>query len=376
MKSSSKPTLAFTGYLWAIVSCVSADPSSVPKEQHWAEILKEQVIVRQVERYIGWPSIVRAGNGDLVAVFSGDRDWHVCPWGKTHLVRSSDNGTTWSEPVVITNTPLDDRDAGLVVLPDGNLLLTFFTSVAFDSRQVVRYAPYRRHAEKISTSVRAEWLGNWSRLSRDHGKTWERYQRMPASTPHGPSSLANGSLLMVRQAVHQSFDQGKTWEQIAAIKRNPETWKSRYAFLSEQHAVEAADGRIIALSRYADGADIDLRQIESDDGGRTWTEPRPTGMRGYPAHLLRLENDWLLAVYGRRIAPMGQRACISKDNGRTWLVDEEIVLSNAVPQGAGHLGYPSSTQLPDGSIWTVYYQVADPADGEYPSLMGTHWRIK
>lgn len=99
-------------------------------------------------------------------------------------------------------------------------------------------------------------------------------------------------------------------------------------------------------------------------------------MRGYPAHILRLENDWLVAVYGRRVAPLGQRACISKDHGRTWLVDEEIVLSNAVKQGAGDLGYPCSAQLPDGSIWTVYYQVESESDGEYPSLMATHWRPK
>ena len=73
---------------------------------------------------------------------------------------------------------------------------------------------------------------------------------------------------------------------------------------------------------------------------------------------------------------MGQRACISTDNGETWLVDEEIVLSNAVPQGAGELGYPATAQLPDGSLWTVYYQVEKHEHGEYPSLMATHWRLR
>ena len=79
-----------------------------------AEILSKQIICKQPGRYIGWPTIVRTRAGELIIVFSGDRDSHICPWGKTQLVRSSDEGKTWSEPVVIRNTPLDDRDAGLL----------------------------------------------------------------------------------------------------------------------------------------------------------------------------------------------------------------------------------------------------------------------
>src|SRR5690606_7312697 len=156
----------------------------------------------------------------------------------------------------------------------------------------------------------------------------------------------------------------------------PDTWKSRYAFLSEQHAVQAADGRIVALARYADGSDIGLRQTESSDGGLTWTEPYDTGMQGYPSDLMRLNNGWLLATYGRRLPAMGQRATVSMDDGHTWLTDYEIDLSFAVPQGAGHLGYPSSTVAPDGTIWSVYYQIPDGVVGEYPALMATHWSLR
>ena len=108
--------------------------------------------------------------------------------------------------------------------------------------------------------------------------------------------------------------------------------------------------------------------MESFDGGLSWSASRPTQMPGYPAHLLRLRNGWLLASYGRRVAPMGERACISIDEGKTWDVKNEIILSNAVPQNPGHLGYPSSIQLPDGTIWTVYYQIEREEDGEYPRL--------
>jgi hypothetical protein len=261
-------------------------------------------------------------------------------------------------------------------LPDGTIILSTFTSLAFENPQVERYKPYREHAASLTKEVREQWLGNWVLPSHDHGKTWGPPSRTPVSTPHGPTALADGRLLLVRPGVYESRDQGTTWKQIATITQNPATWKSRYAFLSEQHAVEVSPGHIVALSRYAAGPDVELRQTESTDGGFTWTEPRPTGMQGYPAHVLRLANGWLLATYSRRIAPKGERACISKDGGKTWLTGGEVVLSNAVEQDAGDLGYPSSAQLPDGSIWSVYYQIEQTADGEYPSLMATHWRLR
>jgi len=39
--------------------------------------------------------IVRRCGGELNIAFSGDRDSHTCPWGKTEMVRSSDEGN-WS----------------------------------------------------------------------------------------------------------------------------------------------------------------------------------------------------------------------------------------------------------------------------------------
>ena len=41
-------------------------------------------------------------------------------YGKTLLIRSGDRGETWTEPAIINNTPLDDRDAGIIELASGH----------------------------------------------------------------------------------------------------------------------------------------------------------------------------------------------------------------------------------------------------------------
>ena len=73
--------------------------------------------------YFGWPSIARMDDGTskmrqsrLVVASSGLRTEHVCPFGKTVLNISTDDGHTWSAPEIINNSLLDDRDAGVVNL--------------------------------------------------------------------------------------------------------------------------------------------------------------------------------------------------------------------------------------------------------------------
>ncbi|HMI02102.1 MAG TPA: sialidase family protein [Pedobacter sp.] len=92
---------------------------------------------------------------------------------------------------------------------------------------------------------------------------------------------------------------------------------------------------------------------------------------GIPPHLIQLANGWIVVVYGYRREPFGERACVSRDEGKTWDIANEIVLNNAASRD---LGYPSSVQLKDGSILTVYYQAEK--FGQPTSLLSTHWRIK
>ena len=336
-----------------------------------ADALWTRVICKQPERYIGWPSIARRSNGELLVVFSGDRDEHVCPWGKTHLVRSADDGESWSPAEVICDTPLDDRDAGIIETAGGTLLLSWITSVDFEVD-----ARYSDHAAALTPEIRDRWLGSWVRRSENGGRTWGDAIRVASFAPHGPIQLRDGRLLCLgndegdRNVIaEESADDGRTWSVIGSASHAPEM---AHRGLGEPHLVETASGKLVGLFRIGGHNPIDRYVFQSDsgDGGKTWTPARPTTMLGYPPHVTRLHDDRLLVVFGRRLPPYGERACLSSDAGDTWDAATEREVQTAAD---ADLGYPASVQLADGSIVTIYYQV-DWA-GEKTCLMGTRWRL-
>lgn len=345
-----------------------------------ADILETKVICKEPGRYIGWPTISKTNTGELLAVFSGNRDEHVCPYGITEMIRSKDNGKTWTDPITINNTPLDDRDAGILETKSGTWVVSWFTSMAFDNeRTFANHPEYKRHREKLQEETINYWLGNWTRQSLNKGKTWEKPVKQLSTAPHGPIELKDGRLIYVgtatingekKLAVEESNNDGASWNLISKIEIPDDENIDAYW---EPHAVELSNGKLIAMFRYQpkDRSKCFLRQAESVDGGKTWTMTRKTNVWGYPPHLIKLKNDWLLLSYGVRKKPYSERACISKDGGKTWDIENEIVLSLSE---TSDLGYPASVQLDDGSILTIYYQIDK--EGEKTSLMQTHWRLK
>src|SRR4030095_2883832 len=72
-------------------------------------------------------------SGELLVVYSGGRESHVCPFGRVELMSSRDQGTTWSWPRPLLDSALDDRDAGITETKSGTLLVSTFTSLAYEA---------------------------------------------------------------------------------------------------------------------------------------------------------------------------------------------------------------------------------------------------
>src|SRR6266545_2506828 len=72
-----------------------------------------RTISQDAEFYHGWPTLARRKEGELLVTYSGGREGHICPFGRVELIRSQDNGETWSWPEVLLDSPIDDRDSGV-----------------------------------------------------------------------------------------------------------------------------------------------------------------------------------------------------------------------------------------------------------------------
>ena len=323
-------------------------------------------ISRQPEFYHGWPTLARRRNGDLVLAYSGGRDAHVCPFGRVEWMRSRDGGRTWSWPEVLLDSPIDDRDSGVFETPSGSLLVTTFTSLAYDALlnaasgwPAQKLERWQAANLRTTPEQRSALLDTWMLRSTDGGMTWSAPYRVPANSPHGPTALADGRLLYAgkqlwepgqKVGVCESSDDGRTWRWLSDIPTRPGDTVVQY---HELHAVQAADGRIIVHIRNHNPQNQgETLQTESSDGGRIWTTPHAIGVWGLPSHLLLLRDGRLLMTYGYRRAPFGNQARISSDHGRTW--SEPIVISD---DGAGgDLGYPSTAELDSGHLLTVWYE--------------------
>ena len=347
-----------------------------------ARVESPQIISNQPDLYHGWPTLARRRNGELLLAYSGGREAHVCPFGRLEMIRSSDEGRTWSWPQVLMDSPIDDRDAGVCETPRGAILTTTFTSLAYEPilAKASGWPPDRlerwNSVQRATTPAqRKDLLGCWMLHSTDGGLTWSAPYRVPVDSPHGPIVLSDGRLLYAgkqlwegrKNGVCESTDDGVTWRWLADI---PTRAGDDFVQYHELHAVEAAGGRIIVQIRNHNKADErETLQCESSDGGKTWSEPRAIGVWGLPSHLLRLRDGRLVMTYGYRRKPFGNQARISADHGRTW---SDPVMISADGAG-GDLGYPSTVELRDGGLFTVWYELL--AGSSRAVLRGTRWSL-
>jgi hypothetical protein len=340
-----------------------------------AEVLETKVISHQPELYNGWPTVARRKCGQLLVVCSGGREAHVCPFGRVEMMRSDDEGRTWGWPCVLLDTEIDDRDSGVLETAKGTILVTTFTSLAYESYNLAkaekikpgepgawapeRLARWQAAHNRLPAEKRKEMLGEWMLRSTDGGATWSAPYRCQVNSPHGPFQLADGRVLYAgkelwhgdhRNGVCESKDDGQSWQWLATI---PTREGDRPDSYHELHGVETTDGRLVVQIRNHNKQNSgETLQTESSDGGKTWSTPHTIGVWGLPSHLLRLQDNRLLMTYGHRRPPYGNQARVSEDGGRTW--SEPMILSG---DGlGGDLGYPSTVQLKDGSLLSVWYE--------------------
>ncbi len=303
-----------------------------------------------------FPVAIPLKNGDVLAVIRGGAP-HVGVKGRLDLIRSTDKGKTWSAPWTAVDEPYDDRNPAMGQLKDGTIILAYAILSGYDESGL---------RLKGGRSDRV-FDGVYLIFSKDNGKTWSKPVRDPAIynfyankghiSPYGKIiQLPNGDVLMAvyfeffdargnQSYIFRSKDGGKSWGEPVLLGEH----------FNETGIVALKDGRLLAAMRSEKGGHIAI--TESTDQGKTWSKPNQlTADNEHPADLIQLRDGRVLMVYGQRNAPRGVHAMVSPD-GRTWDKSKRIVLSDSAPNG--DCGYPSSVEVGNGKVVTVYYQVDD-----------------
>ncbi|MDO5553130.1 MAG: sialidase family protein [Planctomycetia bacterium] len=292
-----------------------------------------------VNKYEAFPDVVRMTSGELLLVYYAGPT-HGGPGGDVVLIRSSDNGLTWSPPQVIYAGPADDRDPSLFCTRDGTLLCSMMTD--YDRRDIP--------AMKVQI-IR----------SNDNGQTWSEpieinspFRKLTAcSSPM--IQLANGDLLLPvygretqdgyesdeagkrdRVAVVRSTDNGKTWNSFVIIDESPE-YKNQ-----EPSLCLLPSGRILCMMRDRGGVSW------SDDDGKTWSPVKYLNWDLDCPYLYAVTEQVIVCGMRHRNHGPSITITVSADGGMTW--------SDPQLMSDGNGAYPSIQRVTDDTYIYVYYR--------------------
>lgn len=285
-------------------------------------------------RRFHFPGACRLPDGTLLVVARQGKE-HVDPSGIIQLVRSTDDGATWSEPVTVWDSDHDDRDPMVSVGPTGRVHLIFFT----------RTEPQLGDIEAMGVRIMS---------SDDGGYYWTMPTRVENSRPgwlgsHGQvMETANGTLVA---PVY-----GSTWSGISRSLDGGESFPAseQYVFdtlgvATNEVALTLIDGVLIAWLRPTITG-VPSLLFRSHDDGATWEGPEPTSIMQSSAAAQPLPDGRLLLAWGDVSGRYGERrvTCVGivADPLRPWTNVSRVPVWDALNNDQGN---PALTLLGDGT---------------------------
>ena len=374
------------------------------------EVLEQGVVFREETQsfaYCAWPTVTLTDRGEAVVTFSGQRAGHIDPFGATLLCRASTDDLKFSDPVVINDTVLDDRDSGILYLGNGRMLATFFThsaeyyetdkrnSILNGVRNSLDYRKVKEALEKYADLTDEQRKGgSYYLISEDYGETWSAPKKINITSPHGPTLLSNGNLIWVGKGHYSSDspsmvayisrDSGESWSRLSLLKI-PKGLES--GNIAEAYTIELPDGTLLCAARGQGldneiwGSDLSVFFYRSKNGGKSWSEPVWSGFEGAPPHLTLTEDGLLICSIGIRNKPgIGVAIHVSSDSGYMWTEKHYIALSSSFLDdpsksvSAIDVGYPATVLMEDGSFLTVFYTPV--GTDRVPSIVYVKWKLK
>ena len=251
----------------------------------------EHITISAVKnRHSAFPGVTRMPNGDLAVVFR-EGEAHVCPYGRICLVLSKDGGKNWSAPIAVADTASDERDPSIQTLPDGRVLISHggWNSWMYYENTAKNFPGESAY---INQAGPEKFGGSRYIFSTDNGETWSRPIKVKGFAPHGPAYV-NGKFYQPSLG----SDNGKRQVNMFIGNSDATEWEGPFLVgeselglvsvvpvFEEPHTVALADGTLVTAIRVP--SDGYMRISRSTDGGKSWSEPVKTPVRGFPQHLL------------------------------------------------------------------------------------------
>ena len=347
-------------------------------------IVDSGIISREGGRGAYMPSITPLPDGTLIACQQvgqalGAEDNYI------EVLRSADEGHTWAnERSIHSGAPPDDGwyYGGPVIstAPGGRLVMA---ATRFEKSGATLFDSY------TEALARPEMLLFWSE---DQGHTWSLPQVVRVDLPPEKYTWNGaGGLLQLspsrwmypfetwkpegyvgppdqKAAALFSSDQGKTWGDFTVVADDSTGkllwWDQMSSILPNGSIYNTLWTHVCGTSN-----DINNHWVLSEDQGRTWSEPRPTNLRGQVCAPIPLPDGRVAAIYNYRREPQGIHLAITGDLC-TYDLENEVVLFDAGAEAtlgrphhenflAQHMligfGKPGGFLLPDGDLMTYFW---------------------
>ena len=286
----------------------------------------------------GCPSIARTRGGRLYAGwYSGGRR-EPSMFNYNLLIRSDDEGLTWSKPLLVINSIpdklLQSLDIQLWTDPSGKLWV-FYTQRNYNS--LPQWTP--------------DHLNTWAVCCKDPDADEPQWEE-PRFICCGflrcqPTVLSDGRILL------PAYDWSGERYQYFVSNDNGETFQRRFAGkkvktpFDEGMFLERKDKSILLFARTSTGY---IAKCESFDGGETWTDGENTDIPNPSTRvcIMRLKSGRVLLVNNmdskERVA---MTALLSDDDGKTFT--HTMLLDNC-----RNVSYPDVVQGDDGTIYIIW----------------------
>jgi sialidase-1 len=365
-------------------------PNAMPKQNSKLELLDSGVIYRNPNpgyqyTFACHSHIVQLSPQELLCTYQRGqaRDSVDCVMAQA---RSTDGGKTWTDEGLLRNPKRDKAPYSyhgpVLTRLDGSALVV--TAIRID-----RSDPDKPlYNEKTGGVLPSDTI---LLHSKDNGKTWStpRVLSFPEGLLLTPSCpivvLKDGVWFLSTDQWHAfddpgpyrprtvglfSTDRGRTWNTPVTFADGSKAGKGHW----HGRIIRLRDDRLFTLlwtAKTNGGGDLPLHACYGSADGREWSEPQPTNIPGQTNWPVDLGDGRMVDIYTvRETKPPGFFVTVSKDGGRTWDLDRQLLIWDATgrdkigvhapqsyPRSHDTIAYgaPTATVLHNGEILVSFW---------------------